>query len=418
MHVRRVRLAVVAVLATLAACAAPRPVTAPAERAIAHRFVAEWTRVGPEPSALRTQIGATPFAFFRFVNAAWTREVCRAFADVAADVPVVRLHGDAHVEQYAVTRDARGLDDFDESASGPAFVDLTRFVGSLELAAAQRGWTAALPLAIDAFFDGYRRGLDEPAYLPAAPAVVRRVRATSVRPAQAFLAWADTLMAPLSADDWQLLDREWPRLVESALRTHPDVTRAFLTRKATGWLHMGIGSALTPKLLFRIEGPTLDADDDVILEAKEVGTFADESCVTVPRDAEAARAVEGIRQIGRLPQQILVVLPGVEGRLDDGRGWWVRAWDPSYGEMHISDLASAEELRDVAHDVGAQLGSANLPPPTDAARRDRRRRERDAVTQLEPRIRQVAHTLAMATADAFAQGRITVPSRRRVVPHE
>ena len=35
-------------------------------------------------------------------------------------LPVVRLHGDAHVEQFAFTNDAWGLDDFDDSARGPA----------------------------------------------------------------------------------------------------------------------------------------------------------------------------------------------------------------------------------------------------------------------------------------------------------
>ena len=108
-------------------------------------------------------------AFFRFVNGAWTREVCEAFSDEARELPTVRLHGDAHVEQYAMTATARGLDDFDDSARGPAVIDIVRFVGSLELAAAQRGWTASLPAAIDAFLAGYRQGLENPSYCHPTP---------------------------------------------------------------------------------------------------------------------------------------------------------------------------------------------------------------------------------------------------------
>src|SRR5262245_48848938 len=105
-------------------------------------------QIRPDPSALA---GASPelldrlrhdaFAYFRFVNRAWTERVCEAFADVR-DLPTVRLHGDAHVEQFALTQDEWGLDDFDDSARGPAFVDIVRFLGSIDLATRQRGWTS------------------------------------------------------------------------------------------------------------------------------------------------------------------------------------------------------------------------------------------------------------------------------------
>ena len=44
---------------------------------------------------------------------------------------------DAHVEQFAFTRDAWGLGDFDDSACGPSFIDIVRFLGSIELAGAR-----------------------------------------------------------------------------------------------------------------------------------------------------------------------------------------------------------------------------------------------------------------------------------------
>ena len=78
----------------------------------------------------------------------------------------MRLHGDAHVEQYAVTDDSRGLDDFDDSALGPAVVDIVRFLGSLDLVARQKGWLDQRDAFVDAFFRGYERALQSPAYLP------------------------------------------------------------------------------------------------------------------------------------------------------------------------------------------------------------------------------------------------------------
>src|SRR5262245_12962434 len=84
------------------------------------------------PAALVDQLRADPFTYFRFVNRPWIARACQAFADLPAG-PSVRLHGDAHVEQFAVTRDAFGLDDFDDAAHGPAFVDIVRFMGSIDL---------------------------------------------------------------------------------------------------------------------------------------------------------------------------------------------------------------------------------------------------------------------------------------------
>ena len=85
------------------------------------------------PAELLDRLRADPYTYFRFTNRAWTTRVCEAFA-TTPDVPVVRLHGDAHVEQFAVTSDAWGLDDFDDSARGAMVVDVVRFLGSLDLA--------------------------------------------------------------------------------------------------------------------------------------------------------------------------------------------------------------------------------------------------------------------------------------------
>jgi len=141
-------------------------------------------------------VRADPFTFFRFINRAWIIRVCQAFADMP-DVPHVRLHGDAHVEQFALTSDAWGLDDFDDSARGPAFVDITRFLGSIDLAARQRGWSSDRDALWDRFLEGYRRGLSDPAYRPPEPDIVRHVRREGSQSRAASLAWGESQMQPM-----------------------------------------------------------------------------------------------------------------------------------------------------------------------------------------------------------------------------
>jgi hypothetical protein len=81
----------------------------------------------PEPDAIKLaprelidRLRASPTDYFRFVNRPWIARVCEVFAADLPNVPIVRLHGDAHIEQFAATEDAWGLDDFDDSARGPA----------------------------------------------------------------------------------------------------------------------------------------------------------------------------------------------------------------------------------------------------------------------------------------------------------
>jgi hypothetical protein len=89
--------------------------------------------------------------------------------------------------------------------------------------------------------EGYRHGLEDPAYLPPGPAVVTRLRAGGGSP-EAFLAWADSLMQPLAPGERAQLD--WAKLETCAAKSNPALTPAFLRIKKLGWLRLGIGSAL------------------------------------------------------------------------------------------------------------------------------------------------------------------------------
>src|SRR5262245_53007496 len=104
----------------------------------------------PEPASLDRatpqlieRLRADPYVYFRFVNRSWSARMCDAFAGDLRATPIVRLHGDAHLEQFTLTKDAWGLDDFDDSARGPAAIDIVRFLGSIDLLTRQRSWTKA-----------------------------------------------------------------------------------------------------------------------------------------------------------------------------------------------------------------------------------------------------------------------------------
>jgi uncharacterized protein (DUF2252 family) len=330
--------------------------------------------------------------------------VCTAFAGDVADLPAVRLHGDAHVEQYSVTDDAYGLDDFDDSATGPAIIDITRFLGSVTLVAFQRGWSGSNAAAVDAFLDGFRRAVNEPGYAPPTPAVVARLRGRPPRGREEFLSWAESLMTPLSPEESARLEAGM-KAIEAA--TEPE-RRHLLRLKKAGLLHMGVGSALARKVLMRVEGPSAAAEDDLVIEAKEVTPLQTTACLSVPVRGEAQRAVLGIRQVGRLRHEFLGVLPQVPGTWPGLNGWWLRSWDASYREVEIDDLRSARELAEIARDAGAQLGSVSLGGEDAPADARTRRAYASRMARLEPRIRQV---VAQQTAQVLAAWR-----RFRVAP--
>ena len=89
------------------------------------------------------------------------KRVCRRFSEVLSGTPSFNLHGDAHIEQYAVTDLGRGLTDFDDSSTGPAVIDLMRFGVSLDLTNRAHGWHDGAGELFDRFITGYRDALKD-----------------------------------------------------------------------------------------------------------------------------------------------------------------------------------------------------------------------------------------------------------------
>ena len=91
--------------------------------------------------------------------------------------------------------------DYDDSSTGPAVLDLMRFAVSLRLAAETAGLEGDGDQAVDAFFEGYRAGLEDPMYDVDEPALCSDMRATFADDRGPFLEAATGLMTPLAADD-------------------------------------------------------------------------------------------------------------------------------------------------------------------------------------------------------------------------
>jgi hypothetical protein len=335
------------------------------------------------------RLRADPFTYFRFINRAWTERVCEAFADVA-NPTIVRLHGDAHIEQFALTKDAWGLDDFDDSARGPAFVDVVRFLGSIDLASRQRGWTRERDRLWTRFFEGYRQGLSNPGFRPREPAIVRELRRQAPMTRAAYLAWAESQMQPMDDARSKAIAAGMEAFGQLVRGERPDLAPGYFAVKRAGWLSMGVGSATSVKVLVRVQGPTADPDDDVLLEGKETVNLDGVACLETPPMPPPIRVIAGARQLGRLKHDILAVgptlrMPAAADRAERWLDWWLSSWEPTYREVRLGDLRSARDLADIAFDSGVQLGAGKVV--------EVRGQELASNTRLEQRLRKETSTI-------------------------
>ena len=352
----------------------------------------------PSPTALAgasvellDRLRADPFTYFRFVNRAWTARVCEAFADVR-DLPVVRLHGDAHVEQFALTKDAWGLDDFDDSSRGPEFVDIIRFLGSIDLATRQRGWARDRDALWDRFFEGYRRGVTEPTYRPPEPDIVRQLRKRAPTTRAAYLAWGESQMQPMEETLSKAVVAGMEVFDRLVRRERPGLAPGYFTVIRAGWLHLGVGSAATRKVLIRVQGATIDPEDDQLLEVKEVANLDGLPCLDGTTTPPALRIIDAARQLSRLKHDILAVgptllIPAVADRGEHWLDWWVSSWEPSYREVRLSDLRSVKDLAAIAYDAGVQLAAGESQDMSV------RKQMLSSVVRLESRLRKETSTI-------------------------
>jgi len=359
----------------------------------------------PEPQSLERaapelieRLRTDPYNYFRFVNRSWIARVCEVFARDLEELPIVRLHGDAHVEQFAMTQDAWGLDDFDDSARGPAVVDIARFLGSIDLVARQRSWQNDREKLFDRFVDGYKRGLTEPTYLPPPPDIVRRLRTPAPATRAKFIVWAESKMQPLPDPAMKAVVAAIEAFARAVLRERPDLTPEYFRVVRAGSVKTGVGSATNPKIMVRVQGPSQDPADDEILELKKIEELGGLRCLKTPTVQPTLRIIDGSKQLGRLKHIIMaagpdIVIPEVAVRGHQLQDWWIRSLDASYRQVSLTDLQSVGDLFAIVYDSGVQLGAGRLQDQTVLLSAYDRKRILSTTGRLEKRYRQEATKL-------------------------
>lgn len=361
--------------------------------------------------ALLDRILAGPHGYFRFINIPFGAYVCQRF-DSALRSPALNLHGDAHLEQYAVTDVGRGLTDFDDSSSGPGYIDLIRFGVSVRIACRENHWERQSEELLDTFLDAYREALLDTTARAPEPEVVRRIRGGFHTDRAEYFRYVESVMDPVPDGEREALVQAMDPYISSMMEANPGLSKSFFSIREVGYLRLGIGSALDRKYLVRMDGPSPAALDDLVLEVKEVRNLEGIPCV----NAEAGdpfRILLGHSRIAYQPYGFLGYLRF------DGSVFWIHSWVQNYQELDVrKSLRNPRELREVVRDVGIQLGLGHpkliASPFDDDLRRDVIRlvdRDRDVIKaacrDLEEKLVAAWSSFRKATAGQIPP----VPSR-------
>lgn len=332
---------------------------------------------------LRTDL----YAFFRFTNREFAQRVCLIFED--RTMPEVNLHGDAHLEQYAITGSGQGLSDYDDAASGPAVLDLVRFGVSLRLVGELESWET--DEALNALLRGYREGIRESVHQLTSPSCVERIRSSLGDDRSEFLEYVQGMMEPVP-DDGELPLRAGLRAYVQRMKDqNPTLPEGFFDLRAFGRHRGGLGSSLDKKFLLRLEGRSTDPNDDVVLEAKEVRDMSGVSCVQ--RGFGAFSIVVSQRNIGRMSPRFLAPVPQVEETPPNARPFWVHEWVSDYHELQRSDVRSVGELAEIAFDVGVQLGEGHVRGVGGPMHHQMRRSQESLMQELDEPVREAIDEL-------------------------
>jgi hypothetical protein len=247
------------------------------------------------PAELIQRLRADPFTYFRFINRVWTARVCEAFADLS-DVPTVRLHGDAHVEQFALTSDAWGLDDFDDSTSGPGFATSIRSSArSISRPASAAG--RAIVIRSGPVFRGYRRGCP----IRVSPSRARpRPSAAAEVPVARDVRVGGRQMRPMdAAHRGRRRGHGGLRSVGASRPSGPAATVAQVVR--AGWLHLGVAAPQIGGSDSRA-GPTL-LPKTTSSRGERGHRLEGVACVEGRATLAGVRIIDGSRQLGRLKHE-------------------------------------------------------------------------------------------------------------------
>jgi len=356
------------------------------------------------PKLLET-IVEDPYGYFRYINTPFAEAVCVRFQEYLGEIPNVNLHGDAHLENYAITERGRGLTDFDDATIGPMVLDLVRFGVSIDLACRANGWEDKAEEFVDTFLSSYRAALEDPGLTIPPPELVARIRARFNTDRERALAERQELMEPLGQplEDFKL---GYEQYIDQMKAQHPDLPEYFFDIKKAGRLKMGIGSVLDEKYLLRVEGQTKAREDDLILEIKEARGLRGISCILLsgenpmrPILMQARLAYKPYRYTGF----IVAARREAPGR---GKKFWVHEWYDNYHELSIhNSFQTPTDIHDIAADVGVQLGVGHPRHISDTDSSGLRSTLANTLERLREEIEQAIAHLTRQTIAAWQQFR-------------
>ncbi len=351
--------------------------------------------------ALVGKLEASRFRYFRMLAEPFEQKVCRALEHRSNSFPVSAVHGDAHVEQFVVTADTYGLEDFDRSGMGPPALDVVRYAASLHVACSDVAWPCDADAAVDRFLSTWRDALEKRPEPRKPPAVVERIRAKAPASREAWLAWADGLMVPLPPPTESAVKREWQHFADAMRGMRPDTPTGTFDVVRVGSLSMGFGSALEQKFLLRIAGPTPAPDDDRIVEAREgASPPSSQSCVWRPSYGESLILMFTAIMSRRMPD-----IHGFVPLLGGPQRFWLQDWDPGYQELSLRDLQSQAELEELAIDAAEQLGGHAWSKFPEILLRSQMPARREAFDASRPELIELSRELAAESNAAWERFR-------------
>lgn len=346
---------------------------------------------------LLDRILATPHGYLRFINIPFSNEVCRRFRDLLANAPSLNLHGDAHLEQYAITDLGRGLTDYDDSSTGPGILDLMRFGVSLKLVCRAKNWAEYEDKLYDRFLLGYRNALNDPEISAPEPFIIKQIQSNFTIDREKYFEWIESIMERMPEQERDSVIIAMQPYIETRLAEEAELNKDFFNIVNMGYLHMGIGSALDLKYLVRIYAKTDDPLDDVVLEIKEVRNLSEISCIQKP--ATTSDPFRIIRGQARIAYQPFHHLGYFRFR---NKNFWVHSWVDNYKEISIDkSFNSPNDLAEVAYDIGVQLGKGHVKYIAYPFDLQLRRDQLKFVMDNESKIKQSLKELAELTIDAW-----------------
>lgn len=362
---------------------------------------AELRKNGAAPELIE-KLDRSRLRYFRMLAEPFERRTCEAFRNRSEILPVTAIHGDAHIEQFVVTTGTYGVEDFDRAGFGPAVVDLVRYSASIQVACSEVGWPCDGQAVTERFLNTYREALEHMPKPSSAPQVVQRLRIKAPSSRGNWLDWADKLVEPLPANIEADVRRGWAPFSGQLAAIHPDWPVGTFDIRRVGALSMGFGSALERKVLLRIEGPTANRDDDLIVEAREGLAPNEGSCVLRASYGESLVLMFMSILSRRMPEiHGFASLPGTSRR------FWVQSWDPGYQELSLRDVQSQADLEEVVVDAAEQLGGHLWTKFPEALRLYQRYAQMEAFDATRAEVVVLARTLALESNAAWERFRVS-----------